>query len=143
MTAKLLFRIASVVFILFAAGHTAGFLSFRPPTPEGIAVRDAMNNVHFADGASSFSYGGFYRGFGLSVAVSTLFEAFLCWQLASMTALAPRSVAAIAWVLCLVQVAGFAISLMYFPLPPAVFSLAAGALLAFAALRSRAAPKTF
>src|SRR5260370_1038563 len=47
MKATLLYRIASVLFILFAAGHTFGFLSFKPASPEGLAVRDAMNNVHF------------------------------------------------------------------------------------------------
>jgi len=47
MNATLLYRIASVLLILFAAGHTIGFLNFTPPTAEGIAVRDAMQNVQF------------------------------------------------------------------------------------------------
>jgi hypothetical protein len=42
MSATILFRIASVVFLLFALGHTVGFLSFKPPTAEGLAVRTAM-----------------------------------------------------------------------------------------------------
>jgi hypothetical protein len=43
MSATLLFRIASIVFLLFALGHTFGFLSFKPPTAEGLAVQKAMN----------------------------------------------------------------------------------------------------
>jgi hypothetical protein len=50
MTGASLYRTASVVFILFAAGHTFGFLNFTPPTAAGIAARDAMNNVHFTVG---------------------------------------------------------------------------------------------
>lgn len=50
MKAIMLYRIASVLLVLFAAGHTFGFLKFKPPTAEGLAVRDAMNNVHFQVG---------------------------------------------------------------------------------------------
>ena len=57
MSATLLYRIAAVVFVLFAFGHTFGFLSFRPPSLEGRAVYDSMNNVHFQVGWESFSYG--------------------------------------------------------------------------------------
>jgi len=46
-----------VLFVLFAAGHTFGFLNFKPPTAEGLAVRDAMNNLHFG---ADLSYGAFY-----------------------------------------------------------------------------------
>jgi hypothetical protein len=31
-----LYRIASVVFLFFAAGHTLGFLTFTPPTSEAL-----------------------------------------------------------------------------------------------------------
>jgi hypothetical protein len=59
MNATLLYRIASVLLALFAAGHTVGFLKFKPPTPEALAVRDAMRNVHFPVGGSQFTYRGF------------------------------------------------------------------------------------
>ena len=77
MKPTLLYRIASILLVLFAAGHTAGFLRFVPPSAEGIAVRDAMHNVRFALHGGSYSYGGFYDGFGLSVSVYLLFSAFL------------------------------------------------------------------
>ena len=47
MTATLLYRIAAVVLLLFAAGHTFGFLSFRPKSAEGLAVYNAMHSVPF------------------------------------------------------------------------------------------------
>ena len=136
MTGTSLYRTASVVFILFAAGHTFGFLSSTPPTAAGIAVRDAMNNVHFTVGGATFSYGGFYRGFGLSATVSMLFEAFLAWQLGTMVRLAPRAAASIGWGLCVVQIVGFALSCIYFSVPPALFALALAACLGLAAWRS-------
>ncbi len=71
MRPALLYRIASVLFVLFALGHTFGFLSFKPPSAEGLAVRDAMNNVHFQIGGANLSYGSFYTGFGLYVSPSS------------------------------------------------------------------------
>jgi hypothetical protein len=132
MSATILFRIASIVFLLFALGHTFGFLSFKPPTAEGLAVQKAMSDVVFKVGASNLSYGGFYRGFGLSCTVSMLFLAILCWHLAALAAVHPRAIAGIAWSLFGVQVVGVALSVKYFGLPPAVFSAALTALLGWA-----------
>jgi hypothetical protein len=69
----------------FHGRHTFGFLAFKPPTAEGTAVLDAMNSVHFSVGGQRISsYGGFYRGFGLSLSAAQLFSAFLAWQLGSL-----------------------------------------------------------
>ena len=43
--AKVLYRIAAVLFLLFAAGHTAGFLTFHPQATDAIAVQEAMHRV--------------------------------------------------------------------------------------------------
>jgi len=140
VTAKILFRIASVVFLLFALGHTFGFLSFKPPTAEGLAVRKAMSDVVFKVGGSDLSYGMFYRGFGLSCTVSMLFLAILCWQLGALATIHPRAIAGVAWSLFGVQVVGVVLSVKYFGLPPAIFSAALTALLGWAAfLLTRAA----
>lgn len=69
------FRITSVLLLLFAAGHTFGFLTFRPATAEGQAVWAAMNGVRFAAGHGTSSYRGFYVGFGLFVSSFYVFEA--------------------------------------------------------------------
>jgi hypothetical protein len=122
MKATILFRIIAVLFLIFAAGHTFGFLTFKPPTQEGLAVRDAMNNVHFEEQGKIFSYGGFYRGFGLSATASMLFEAFLAWYLGSMARRGSREVAAIGWAFFLQQVAGLVLSWLYFGIPPMVLS---------------------
>ena len=85
MTATLLYRISAFVLVLFAAGHTLGFLNFKAPTPEGVAVQQAMDNVRFSLAGKNLTYGDFYRGFGLSCTVYLLFGAFLActwapWQ---------------------------------------------------------------
>jgi hypothetical protein len=116
------FRISAVILVLFAAGHTFGFLSFRPPTEQGMGVREAMNNVHFEVSGKIFSYGGFYRGFGLSATVGMLFEAFVCWFLGGLARRSPREVRAIGWALVVQQIAGMVLSLLYFGIPPILFS---------------------
>ena len=127
MRASTLYRISAVVLVLFAVGHTVGFLTFKSPTPEGIAVRDAMKNVHFQVGGSDLSYGGFYEGFGWSATVNLLFSAFLAWHLSNH----PNR--AVGWVFCAMQIVGVILSWRYFPLPPAVFSAVLAGCLGWAA----------
>jgi hypothetical protein len=117
-----LYRIAAVIFILFAVGHTIGFLSFKRPTAEGLAVRDAMNQVHFQVKGSDFSYGGFYVGFGLFVTVYLLFSAFLAWHLGSLASKHSESIGTLGWTFFAVQMASMALSLTYFSVVPAVLS---------------------
>jgi hypothetical protein len=133
MKATWLYRIAAVVFLLFAAGHTFGFLSFRAHSAEGIAVFDAMNNVSFEEDGRSYSYGKFYRGFGLSCSVAMLFSAFIAWHLGSLAAKSPQAIGALGWVFCAVQLAGAYLSWKYFGPPPVVFSLALALCLGWAA----------
>jgi hypothetical protein len=136
MKATWLYRIAAVVFVLFALGHTYGFLSLRAPSPEGRAVFDAMNTVHFVVHERSYSYGAFYRGFGLSCTVSMVLSACLAWHLGELARSAPAAIGALGWIFAAAQVAGLVLSLIYFGPPPAVLSglvavlLGAGAWLA-------------
>ena len=118
----ILYRIAAVLFVLFAAGHTFGFLKFKPPTPEGIAVRDAMKSVHFRIEGRDYSYGGFYDGFGWTISVYLLFSAFLAWKLGNLAASNPHVIGAIGWAFFAVQVIGLALSCIYFIPIPAIFS---------------------
>ena len=69
-----LYRIAAVLLLLFACGHTAGFLSFKPSSPEGLAALSAMNSVAFDFEGNNRTYGGFYVGFGLTVTVEQIVD---------------------------------------------------------------------
>jgi len=133
MNATLLYRIAAVVFVLFAAGHTYGFLSLRPPSAEGRAVFDAMNTVHFEVGGRSYTYGAFYRGFGLSATASLILSAFLSWHLGQLARTSPAAIGALGWVFFGVQVLGVVLNFLYFGPPPMVLSAVVSIIVGLAA----------
>jgi hypothetical protein len=137
MKAATWFRITSVVILLFAAGHTFGFLTFRPATAEGQAVWAAMNSVHFAAKHGTYSYGGFYVGFGLFVSAFYLFEAWLVWFLGRMAERGAMEACTIAWGLCVLHVVGVGLTVRYFAGAPAVLSAVAAVGLGMGALRMR------
>jgi hypothetical protein len=137
MKATVWFRVSAIVLLLFAAGHTFGFLAFKPPSAEGLAVLDAMNRVHFQLGHSSFSYGHFYVGFGLFITASQLFAAFLAWHLGAMARRGSPDVAVLGWSLVALQLASVGISLVYISAKPAVLSAAIAVCLAMGAHLAR------
>jgi hypothetical protein len=125
-----------VLFVLFAAGHTFGFLNFEPPTAEGLAVRDAMNRVHFG---ANLSYGAFYAGFGLYVTLYLLFSAFLAWHLSRLASRLPQAIGALGWAFFAVQLVSIALSFVYIAAPPALFSALAATCLGWAMWQVRGA----
>jgi len=116
-----LYRIATILFVLFATGHTIGFLKFVPQAPEGRAVMDAMNTVTLQPGAA-YTYGAFYRGFGLFVTAYFLFAASVAWHLGELARKLPAAVGSLPWIFFVLQLAGLALSWKYFSPPPIVFS---------------------
>jgi len=138
MNATLLYRIAAVLFVLFAAGHTFGILKFKPPTAEGIAVRDAMNTVQFHLDGRSYSYSRFYEGLGLYVTVYLLFSALLSWHLGNMALLDRGAFGVIGWAFCVVQILAFVLGCIYLPTISAIFSGLIAICLGLAAWMARA-----
>jgi len=92
-----------------------------------------MNNVHFQTGGRSTSYGGIYRGLGLSATVSMLFWAFLSWHLGDLARSAPHAIGTLGWTFFIVQLAGVVLSFLYFHLPAIVLSGLAAAIVGSAA----------
>jgi hypothetical protein len=133
VTATLLYRIAAALLLLFAAGHTFGFLTFRPSSPEGLAVYHSMSSVKFEFNGSSISYAKFYNGFGLTVTAYLLFSAFLAWHLGTLAAVQPQAIGSLSWAFALVQLACFALSVLYLFIVPVIFSGVVFASLAWAA----------
>src|SRR5690242_15163488 len=76
VNATLLYRIAAVLFLVFAISHTIGLLSGKQPSPEVAAVRASMDSVRWRFMGSEITYGGIYVGFGLLVTASLLLSAF-------------------------------------------------------------------
>jgi hypothetical protein len=109
-----LFRIAAIVFVLFATGHTFGFLTFQAPTPEGRAVWDAMNRVSFDFNGKSFTYAGFYISFGLDISFYLCFQDFLAWYLSVMASRAPQAMKPLGWAFTVLQTAGLVLAGVYY-----------------------------
>jgi hypothetical protein len=133
MSATGLYRAAAVLLVLFAAGHTYGFLRFKPQSPEGLAVHDSMKRVTFDVKGKSYSYDGFYTGFGLFISAYLLFSAFLAWHLGSLAASNPQAIGALGWAFFAVQIASLALSWLYFFPPTVVFSALVAICLGWAA----------
>ena len=88
MNASLLLRIASILTLLLAAGHTSGGLTFWSPAGETEVLR-AMRSFHFDAAGVSRTYLDFYLGFGFLLGVYLLVQALALWQLASMAKAEP------------------------------------------------------
>ena len=121
MRPTLLLRIATFVNLLFAAGHTIGFLTFRPVSAEGQAARRALAAV-FAENGSQFSYMGFYKGFGLVCTLAMLLIAGWSWWLGDLAKSAPRTTLPPLIMLFLYQLGGLVLAALYFPVPAIAFS---------------------
>jgi len=83
MKASVLYRIASVLLVLFAAGHTLGFRQNNPDWGAG-GVIATMQSVHFDAQGFTRTYWDFFRAFGLFFSVFLLFSAILAWQLGGL-----------------------------------------------------------
>jgi hypothetical protein len=140
MRAKLPFRISSVVLLLFALGHTAGFLSFRPKEPEAAGVLESMRRVPFDFGGHTVRWIDLYTGFGLAISVAGFAFVIIAWRLSTATSAEASLARTIAWPLCAIQIANAVLSLRYFGPVQAAFSLTCAVLLAWGALRLDAAP---
>lgn len=116
------FRISAVILFLFGALHTVGFLSFRPASPEGLAVWNSMLNIHFEEKGAVFSYGNFYKGFGLFISLFLFFSAALAWHFSNAAQQRPASIRAIAWLFFLLQAGNVVLAAIYFGLPQMVFA---------------------
>jgi hypothetical protein len=117
-----LYRASAAVFLLYALGHTAGFLGFSAPTEEGRAVFASMSAVSFDVDGKWMSYGGFYEGFGLMGTTYKLFCAFVSFYLGHLAAKGQQGIRSLGWALAALQCAGLYLSLRYFVVPPVVLS---------------------
>lgn len=83
MKPSLLLRVASILTLLFAVGHSLGGLSLWSPAGE-TEVLGAMRSFHFDASGVSRTYLDFYLGFGFILSVYLLAQAVVLWQLASL-----------------------------------------------------------
>src|ERR1700747_615 len=121
LKAPILYRISSVLLLLFAAGHTFGF---RQNNPEwrAEAVLGLMRSVHFDAQGFTRTYWDFFSAFGLFFSVFLLFAAVLAWLLGGLPAEILARVRGIAWALAICFGAITALTWKYAFTTPLVFS---------------------
>ena len=122
MKASVLYRIVSVLLVLFAVGHTLGFRQTDPKWGVDSLIV-SMQSIHFAVQGFSRTYWDFYTGFGLFVSVFLLFAAVLAWQLGGLPAETLASMRGTAWAFALCFAAVTILSWTYFFTLPIVFSI--------------------
>src|SRR5215472_15623285 len=116
------YRIAAVLLLLFAVGHTLGF---RQNNPEwGVSsVIGSMQSVHVNAQGFNRTYWDFFSAFGFFFSVFLLFTAVVAWQLGGLTAASfDAFMRRIAWALAICFVAVTALSWRYAFTTPIVFS---------------------
>ena len=122
MKARILYRVSSVLLLLFAAGHTFGFRQNNPEW-QADAVLGLMRSVHFDAQGFTRTYWDFFSAFGLFFTVFLLFAAVLAWLLAALPAEILARVGNIAWALAICFVAVTALTWRYAFTTPLVFSI--------------------
>ena len=121
MKASILYRIAAVLLLLFAAGHTLGFRQ-SDPTWGVDTLLGSMRSIHFDIQGSSRTYWDFFVAAGFSVGVFYLFAAALAWQLGSLPAKTLAAMGVTVWALALSFAAITVVSWKYLFIVPIVFS---------------------
>jgi hypothetical protein len=85
MRASLFYRIAAVLLLFFAVGHTLGFRQSDPQW--GVdALLGSMRSIHFEVQGFTRTYWEIFEAAGFSVGVFYVFAAILAWQLGGLPA---------------------------------------------------------
>ena len=85
MKASRLYRVAAVLLLLFAVGHTLGFQQSDPAWGVDPLI-STMRSTHFTIQGFNRTYWDLFVAAGVSVGILYLFAAVLAWQLAGLPA---------------------------------------------------------
>ena len=122
MNASTCYRIAAVLLVFFAAGHTIGFRQ-SDPTWGVDALLSSMRSIHFDMMGSDRTYWDLFVAAGFCVGVFYLFAAILAWQLGGLPAATLARMRGTAWAFALCFAAIAVVSLRYLFVIPIVFSI--------------------
>jgi hypothetical protein len=122
MKASIFYRIAAVLLLLFAAGHTLGFRQSDPAWGAD-AMLASMRSIHFDVQGFNRSYWDLFTAAGFCVGVFYLFAAILAWQLGGLPAATLALMRGITWAFALCLAAITVVSWRYLFLLPIAFSV--------------------
>ena len=123
MSASTLYRIAAVLLLLFAAGHTLGFSQSDPAW--GLDdLLGSMRSMHFDAMGFHRTYWDFFLGAGFTVGVFYVFAAVLAWQMGGLPVATLALMRGTTWAFALSFAAVTVVSWRYLFLIPIAFSIA-------------------
>ncbi|HEY6222506.1 MAG TPA: hypothetical protein VIW26_01870 [Gemmatimonadales bacterium] len=121
MTPALPYRIASVVLVLYAAGHTVGFQHIDPRWGIDNLIEGLRTTPVVVQGAKR-TYWGFVLGFGYFCTVLMLFSALLAWELGGLPQATLAAMPVITWGFAISFALATVVTVRYFFVAPVVFS---------------------
>jgi len=122
MKASLFYRIAAVLLLVFAVGHTLGFRQSDPSW--GVdSLLGSMRSIHFDVQGFSRSYWDLFVAAGFSVGVFYFFAAILAWQFGGLPAETLARMRGATWAFAGCFAAITVVSWRYLFIIPIVFSL--------------------
>ena len=105
MTATVLYRLASVLLIVFVAANAIWLVYFWHTA--------AANAPHFPFGHSDLTYVQVVLALEVFGSLCILFGAYLSWYLGALARRIPQAIGALGWALLAFQAAGALVSLFY------------------------------
>jgi RsiW-degrading membrane proteinase PrsW (M82 family) len=137
MKQSILLRTASVLSLIFCAGHTYGTLNNSSRGPEEAAVFMAMQAYPFNIMGFRRTHWDFYRGFSLLFSVTLLMLTVLLWQLGGMSKSDPARIRPLIAALALGYLGYTVLCGMFFFTAPALLSAMATICIALAFTSAR------
>jgi hypothetical protein len=122
MKASMFYRIAAVLLVLFAVGHTLGFRASDPKW--GVdALLGSMRSIHFDVQGFNRTYWDLFEAAGFSVGILYLFAAILAWQLGGLPTATLALMRGTAWAFALCFAIIAVVSWRYLFIIPIAFSI--------------------
>ena len=122
MKASIFYRVAAVLLLLFAVGHTLGFRQSDPKWGLGTLLA-SMQSIHFDVQGFDRTYWDLFVAAGFSVGVFYLFAAILAWQLGRLPEQTLAQMRNVTWAFAICFALITVVSWRYLFLVPIVFSL--------------------
>jgi len=118
---SLLYRVASVLLVLFGLGHQLGFRRVDPRWGVDSAI-GALKATQFQVQGMTRTYWDFFSGFGFFVTVLLFFSAILAFQLAGLSKESLRNLSLVTWAFAVSFVVIALLTWRYFFIAPLIFS---------------------
>jgi predicted membrane channel-forming protein YqfA (hemolysin III family) len=139
MSVSSIYRIVSVLIVVFALGHTLGFNRVDPTWGVSAPIATLQQVRFTAQNTPDRTYWGFYLGFGYFCSALMVLSAALAWQLGSVSSDTLRQLQFVSWSFAAAFVAATVTTWVFFFTAPRLFSALIAIGLLVGAWRARTA----